>query len=204
MNLSLYLVTHRGSLSREAFFRIVREAVAGGVTIVQLREKEAPFHEMVALAQDLLAFLRPLGIPLIVNDRVDVAAASGADGVHLGQSDVKVSEARKMLGRSAIIGLSVETMQQALDAAHEEVDYLAASPVFSSKTKTDCAAPWGLDGLKRLCAVAKHPVIGIGGIDAANAGDVLACGAVGVAVISAIFGAPCPRSAAAEMRHAFS
>lgn len=196
LDLSLYLVTHREMHSLENFFSIIHQAINGGVKIVQLREKETPVQEIIALGKSLHAFLKPLGIPLIINDRVDVALAVNAEGVHLGQSDACVAEARRLLGRQAIIGLSVESMEQAIAAEEEDVDYLAASPVFSTQTKSDCEAPWGLDGLKRLCSTSRHPIIAIGGINETNAAEIIECGAAGVAVVSAIFNAPCPKSAA--------
>lgn len=196
IDLSLYLVTHRSTLSFEDFFKIIREAVEGGVKVVQLREKETSARDMITLGKRLLAFLKPLGVPLIINDRVDVAHALNADGVHLGQSDLSVAEARSILGKKALIGLSVETIPQVIAAADEELDYLAASPVFLSKTKSDCGKPWGLDGLKSICAISPHPLVAIGGIDETNVKEVLDCGAVGVAIVSAIFNAPCPKTAA--------
>jgi thiamine-phosphate pyrophosphorylase len=196
LDLSLYLVTHRGDLPLEEFFRIIRQSIEGGVKIVQLREKESSAYEMIAMGKHLLSFLKPLGIPLIINDRVDVAHAVQADGVHLGQSDLKVAEARAILGNQAIIGLSVETVEQALAASEEEVDYLAASPVFATQTKNDCNKPWGLNGLKALCSITRHPIVAIGGIVEDNIENVLNCGVGGVAVISALFKAPCPTAAA--------
>lgn len=199
VDLSLYLVTNRESLEFDDFLTIIRASVEGGVKIVQLREKETPAREMISTGKRLLSVLKPHGIPLIINDRVDVAHAVGADGVHLGQSDLKVAEARAILGEKAIIGLSVESLGQAIAANGEDVDYLAASPIFQTKTKTDCGEPWGLDGLKQLCAVSSHPVIAIGGIDETNAKQVIDCGAVGVAVVSVIFNASCPKTAASNM-----
>lgn len=195
-DLSLYLVTNRRTLELEDFFNIIRASIDGGVRIVQLREKDASAREMITIGKKLLSVLKPLGIPLIINDRVDVAHAVGADGVHLGQSDLKVEEARAILGKKAIIGLSIESLEQATVAIEEDVDYLAASPIFHTKTKTDCAKPWGLDGLKQLCAISKHPVIAIGGIDETNVKQIIECGAAGVAVVSVIFNASCPKSAA--------
>jgi thiamine-phosphate pyrophosphorylase len=196
---SLYLVANRCKHDLEAFFNIVCEAVAGGVTMVQLREKEAAAREMCEIGKKLLSYLKPKGVPLIVNDRVDVAHAIGASGVHLGQSDLGVEEARAILGSRAIIGLSIETIAQALDAEKLAVDYLAASPVFESKTKADCSTPIGLDGLKELCGHSRHPIVGIGGINLSNIEHVFRCGAAGVAVVSAIFDAACPKTAAQEM-----
>lgn len=199
IDLSLYLVTHRSMLDLEVFFNIIHESVRGGVTVVQLREKEATAREMMVIGKRLQLLLKPLGIPLIINDRVDVAHAIGADGVHLGQSDLKVSDARAILGEHAIIGLSVESLEQANAAIHEDVDYLAASPLFYTLTKTDCAQPWGLEGLKQLCAISKIPVIAIGGINEKNARQVISCGAAGIAVVSEIFNAPCPKTSALHL-----
>lgn len=196
IDLSLYLVTHRGVLPLEDFFKIIRASIDGGVKVIQLREKDASAREMIAIGKKLLSFLKPLSIPLIINDRVDVAHAMNADGVHLGQSDLTVAEARAILGEKAIIGLSVESLEHAIAAEEEDVDYLAASPLFPTKTKSDCSAPWGLNGLKQLCSTSRHPIIAIGAIDETNAKQVVECGAVGVAVVSAIFNAPCPKTAA--------
>lgn len=199
IDFSLYLVTNRKTLELENFFNIIRASIDGGVKIVQLREKNSSAREMITIGKRLLSVLKPLGIPLIINDRVDVAHAIGSDGVHLGQSDLKVEEARAILGEKAIIGLSVESLEQASEAMEEDVDYLAASPIFLTKTKTNCAKPWDLDGLKQLCAISKHPVVAIGGIDATNAQQIIRCGAAGVAVVSAIFNASCPKSAALKI-----
>jgi len=122
-----------------------------------------------------------------------VAHAVGADGVHLGQSDLSVAEARAILGSEAIIGLSVEKLEQVTDC---DVDYLAASPVLQNQTKTDCAQPWGFEGLKQLCKIATVPVLAIGGVTEQNAKEMMNCGASGLAIVSAIFDAPCPKSAA--------
>jgi len=199
IDLSLYLVTNRETLPFEDFFRIIRASVDGGITVVQLREKDTSAHEMIRIGKRLLSFLKPLGIPLIINDRVDVAHAIDADGVHLGQSDLTVAEARAILGKKSIIGLSVESLEQAMDAEKEDVDYLAASPIFHTRTKSDCSIPWGLNGLKQLCAISRHPIIAIGAIDETNVKQILECGAAGVAIVSAIFNAPCPKTAAFQI-----
>ena len=196
IDLSLYLVTNRQALSLEDFFRIIRASIEGGVRIVQLREKEASAREMIAIGKSMLSFLKPLGIPLIINDRVDVAHAVNADGVHLGQSDLSVAEARAILGKQKIIGFSVESLEQAIAVEEEEVDYLAASPLFHTKTKSDYKEPWGLNGLKQLCSISRHPIVAIGGIDETKVEQILECGANGIAIVSAIFNAPCPKTAA--------
>lgn len=193
---SLYLVTNSAELSLEDFLQIVRLSIEGGVTMVQLREKEMSSKEMCRIGRKLLSYLKPQGIPLIINDRLEVAHDIQADGVHLGQSDLEVSEARAILGQNAIIGLSVENMDHVQKAESQMVDYLAASPLFHTKTKSNCSPPWGLDNLTRLCSISRHPVIAIGGINEANLESVLACGVSGIAVVSAIFNAPCPKKSA--------
>lgn len=201
IDLSCYLVTDRGALNLEQFLKIIKKSILGGVTIVQLREKNLSAREMISIGQALCSLLRPLSIPLIINDRVDIAHLISADGVHLGQSDLKVREARAILGSQAIIGLSVATIEQVIEAQDEEVDYLAASPVFHTQTKADCSRPWGLEGLKQACSISRHPVIAIGGINETNVEKVMAHGAVGVAVVSAIFNAPCPQMAAMALKN---
>lgn len=199
IDLSLYLVTQRKGLSLEAFYDIVFEAVRGGVSIVQLREKGTDVAEVLTLGKGLMDILRPIGVPLIVNDSVELALAIGADGVHLGQSDGSIAEARRILGPRAIIGLSVETLEQARAAESLELDYIAASPVFSTLTKTDTAVPFGLEGLREVCRLTGFPVVSIGGINISNIQDVILAGAAGVSVVSAIFNAKSPRKAAREL-----
>jgi thiamine-phosphate pyrophosphorylase len=196
LDLSLYLVTKRENLLITQFLDLIDHAVKGGVTIVQLREKDMGFDDLCVLARQVQEILKPQQIPLIINDRIDVAKEVKADGVHLGRSERKIELARKVLGKNAIIGLSVETIKQVVEAQNIELDYLAASPVFPSVSKTDCYNPWGLDGLKYLCSISRHPIIGVGGINRSNVEDIIHCGASGIAVISAIFDAQCAFSEA--------
>lgn len=196
VNLSLHLITKRETLELEAFFSIIQAAIKGGVTVVQLREKEASDRDMITIGKKLLLLLKPLRVPLIINDRVDVAHAIGADGVHLGQSDLSVKDARAILGENAIVGLSVESLEQAISAGGEDLDYLAAGPLFPTMTKLDCGLRWSLSDLRQLCAVSNHPVIAIGGIDETHVKQIMGCGAAGIAVASAIFNASCPKAAA--------
>jgi thiamine-phosphate pyrophosphorylase len=196
----LYLVTDRRIAGARAIEDVVRAAAHGGVTAVQLREKECGTREFVELGRRLKALLVPLGVPLIINDRVDVALAVGADGVHIGQSDMDFHDARALLGPDAILGLSVETMEQAVEAESRDVAYLGVSPVFSTPTKTDTAPAWGLAGLRRLRAASRHVLVAIGGITAENAAEVIQAGADGVAVVSAICGADDPEAASRELR----
>ena len=197
--LKLYLVTDRPlSLGRD-IEEIVREAVEGGVTMVQLREKECPTGEFVALAKRLKALLAPLGVPLIINDRVDVALAVDADGVHIGQSDMPYEVARRLLGKEKIIGLSVENFSDLEVANTLDVDYVGISPVYGTPTKSDTAEPFGLEGLRRAVEMSVHPTVAIGGMNAQTIGEVMAAGTDGVAVVSAICSAPSPRKAAEEL-----
>ncbi|MCX5783486.1 MAG: thiamine phosphate synthase [Elusimicrobia bacterium] len=199
INYSLYLVAGSKFCTCGKIERVVLSAVKGGVTIVQLREKNMPACKLIELGARLKKILKPLGVPLIINDRADVALACGADGVHLGQSDISPKIARKILGKKAIIGLSVENISQARRAAKEDIDYIAASPVFPTETKTGFSRCWGLKGIKRLKSLVNRPVVAIGGINASNAGAVISAGADGVAVVSAICSAKNPRLAAQEI-----
>ena len=198
-DLSLYLVTDRPLSGGRDMAWIVREAAAGGVTMVQLREKECSTAEFIQLARELKAALAPLGIPLIINDRVDVALAVDADGVHIGQSDMPYATARKLLGSNKIIGLSVETMDEVIAANALDVDYIGISPVYATPTKTDTLTPFGLDGVDEVMRCSRHRCVAIGGMNRDTVGEVIAHGVEGVAVVSAIVAAPSPREAAAEL-----
>lgn len=199
-DVSLYLVTDsRLSLGRPVA-EVVRAAVQNGVTIVQLREKDCSTRDFIALARRVREILAPLGIPLIINDRLDVALAAGADGVHIGQSDMPYGNARRLLGEDAIIGLSVGTPEEARMAEMLDVDYLGVSPVFSTPTKTDTGDAWEIEGLKILRTRSRHRLVAIGGINQTNAAMVMAAGADGIAVVSAICSAPDPSEAAKTLR----
>ena len=198
--LKLYLVTDRELSLGRSLEEVVSEAVKGGVTIVQLREKEASTGEFVSLARRLMGLLKPLGIPLIINDRIDVALAVDADGVHIGQSDMTYEDARRLLGPDKIIGLSVESLED-IEAANDlDVDYIGISPVYGTPTKTDTAEPFGLDGLKKAVAMSVHPTVAIGGMNAMTIGEVMAAGADGAAVVSAICSAENICEAASELK----
>lgn len=199
---SLMLVTDRGlSRGRETAW-IVREAVAGGATCVQLREKTADTRDFLEEARAVKAALEGTRVPLIINDRVDVALAAGADGVHLGQQDMPIADARRLAPPGWIIGVSAESVEDAVRAERDGADYVGASPVFATPTKTDTAPALGLDGLRAIRAAVVIPVVAIGGIHAGNARDVRAAGADGLAVVSAIVAADSPRAAAAELLRA--
>lgn len=197
---SLYLVTDRALSRGRTTIDIVRAAVAGGVTCVQLREKNLSTRAFIAEARLLKCLLAPMGIPLIINDRLDVALAVGADGVHLGQQDMDIVDARRLVGSGTAIGISAESLEDAFRAQAQGADYISVSPVFATTTKTDAAAPLGLEGLRRIREAVRLPIVGIGGITADNAAAVIAAGANGVAVISAIVAADFPERAAAALK----
>lgn len=199
-DLGVYLVTDRPALLGRDLLEVVAAAVAGGASLVQLREKAAATREFVELARAVLAVTRPRGVPLLVNDRLDVALAAGADGVHVGQDDMHPADVRALLGPDALIGLSVTGEAETRAAAGLPVDYLGAGPVFATATKKDAGAPQGLAGLSRMVALAEVPVVAIGAITLANAASVLATGVAGLAVVSAVCSADDPAVAAAALR----
>lgn len=198
-DLSLYLVTDRSlSLDRPLDY-VVDEAIKGGVTMVQLREKTCSSKEFYELAIRLKSCLRHHNIPLIINDRLDIAMACDADGLHIGQDDIPYPIARQILGTNKIIGLSVENVQDAIEANKFDVDYIGISPVFGTPTKTDTAQPLGLNGVREITQISKHPSVGIGGINMSNAQDIIRAGADGISVVSAIMSANEPKLAALQL-----
>jgi thiamine-phosphate pyrophosphorylase len=199
-DLILYLCTDRALSLGRPLLRAVEAAVKGGVTMVQLREKEASTGEFFALAKELLALTRPLHIPLIINDRLDIALAAGADGLHIGQSDLPLKEARRIAGKDFIIGVSAAAPEEALEAERGGADYIGAGAVFPTGSKADVSAVIGLEGLSAICAAVKIPVVAIGGIGPGNAQAVMEAGAAGAAVISAILSQPDIQEAAAALR----
>ena len=198
--LKLYLVTDRELSLGRSLEEVVSEAVKGGVTVVQLREKDASTGEFIELARRLMKLLKPLRIPLIINDRVDVALAVDADGVHIGQSDMSYEDARRLLGPDKIIGLSVESFEDIEAANALDVDYIGISPVYGTPTKTDTAEPFGLEGLRKAVQMSAHPTVAIGGMNASTIAEVMAAGTDGVAVVSAICSAENIRKATSDLR----
>jgi thiamine-phosphate pyrophosphorylase len=194
--LRLYLVTDQASLRGRTLADVVLAAVTGGVRCVQLREKALATRDFVALALAVKDLLAPFDVPLIINDRLDVALACGAQGVHLGQSDMPAALARQLLPPEVFIGLSVENLADVARAAGQPVDYLGISPVYATPTKTDTARPWGLAGVRQVRALTRLPLVAIGGIHQGNAAAVLQAGADGLAVVSAICSAADPQAAA--------
>jgi len=201
--LTLYLVTDRGMLRGLEFADFLRRAVEGGVTCVQLREKSAGGAEFYRLAMESARVLEPLRVPLIVNARVDIAAAVPCLGVHLGQHDLPLEAARRILGPDRVIGISVNNVAEAIAAEQAGADYLGVSPVYRTGTKTDTDPAVGPAGLGRIAAAVRIPVVGIGGINAANAALMRPAGAAGICVVSAICAAADPAAAARALRAAF-
>jgi thiamine-phosphate pyrophosphorylase len=195
----LYLVTDRALCAPRTVEEVVLLALRGGATCIQLREKDASTRAFVEQAQRIRSLMDPFRASLIINDRIDVALAVGAHGVHIGQQDMPCEIARRLLGPRAIIGLSVETWEDVERAATMDADYLGVSPVFATPTKTDTKGPWGLDGLRRIRAATRRPLVAIGGLNAANAADVIRTGADAVAVVSAICAAADPYQASLEI-----
>ena len=195
----LYLVTDRTLCGHRTVEEVVLMALRGGAACIQLREKDASTRAFVEQAQRIKALMAPFRALLIINDRIDVALAVGADGVHIGQRDMPCGIARRLMGPRALIGLSVETWEDVERAAPLDVDYLGVSPVFETPTKADTKQQWGLEGLNRIRAATRRPLVAIGGLNAANAANVIRAGADGVAVVSAICAADDPYQAAQEL-----
>jgi thiamine-phosphate pyrophosphorylase len=198
---SLYLVTDRPLCMGRSLEEVIEAAVAGGVSVVQLREKDASTREFYEVARRVKAFLAPRTIPLIINDRLDIALAVEAEGLHIGQSDMPYAIARKLMGPDAIIGLSVENVDDAIQANDWDVDYLGLSPIFSTPTKTDIHHQLGLEGIRAIKAISRHTLVAIGGINASNTAEIIAAGVDGVSVVSAICSAPDPTDASRQLLH---
>jgi thiamine-phosphate pyrophosphorylase len=184
---------------------LAARCVRGGATLVQLRDKRSETRTLIEEARAIKQALVPFAVPFVVNDRVDVATAAGADGVHLGQDDMAVEDARRLLGSNAIIGLSIKSVEEAEAARLDVVDYVGSGGVYATSSKQQKNAPIGPTGLARIIAVLRHrapglPVCGIAGIDASNAAEVIAAGADGVAVISALSLVSSPETAARQLR----
>lgn len=201
-DLSLYLVLGSKDVAPGKLEETLRAALAGGVTLVQLREKHAGTEETVALGKRIKDILDPLGVPLIVNDDIEAAKRLAAAGVHLGQDDMSAAEAREILGKDAIVGVSAGSPGEARRIDQRQVDYLGIGPVFTTGSKDDAGDAIGTEGLREVLKMAPLRAVAIGGVTAANADDCVAAGAEGVAVISAICAAADPRRAARDLRAA--
>jgi thiamine-phosphate pyrophosphorylase len=198
INWTFYLVADTAFRRGRDFLRALEDAVEGGVTAVQIRGKNIEGGELFTLASAAASLLEPPGIPLIINDRADVARAVGAAGVHLGREDLPLAAARKILGPDAVIGLSVNTIDEAREAERLGADYVGLGPVFATTTKDTPLPVLGPEGVARIKATISLPIVAIGGLNAANVAAIMQAGADGAAVISAVWGAPDVRAAARE------
>ena len=203
IDFSLYLVADAEFVAGRDLLGLVGAAVRGGVTVVQLRAKNLSSRDFLELGIRTADLLARTGVPLLVNDRLDIALACGAAGVHLGQEDMPVPQARRILGRDRTIGVSVNTPEEALRAEREGADYIGAGPAYATATKETALSVLGPEGIGRVKRSVQIPVVAIGGISATNAADLQKSGADGIAVISAILGAPDARRAAEELKKAF-
>jgi thiamine-phosphate pyrophosphorylase len=199
----LCLVTDRPLANGRALVDIVAAAARGGVTMVQLREKDASTRAFLEEARALKALLTPLRIPLIINDRVDIALAVDAEGVHVGQTDMPVEIVRKLVGPDKIVGLSITNAQQMARPDALLVDYLGIGPLYAQSTKADASTPLGVEGFRKLRAMTKKPVMAIGGLKPDNSAGVIAAGADGLAVVSAIVAANDPEQASRDFIRLF-
>lgn len=199
--LLLYAVTDRGENDSGKLYEQIEEALQGGVTLVQLREKTLDTDAFIEEAIRVKALCRHYGVPLIINDNIDVAIACGADGVHVGRGDAPASEIRKKVGKDFIIGVTAKTVQQAKEAEAAGADYLGVGAVFPSPTKKD-AIRITAQQLKEICASVSIPVVAIGGIGLSNLPQLAGGGMAGVAVVSALFSAENIKEAAGALKEA--
>lgn len=190
----LYLVTD-DQQDLATLKRVVRKAVEGGVTMVQVREKHGDVRAFIERAQAVKDILKDTDVPLIINDRVDVALAVDADGVHLGQSDIPATIARELIGPNKILGLSIENEEQLAEADSLPIDYIGLSAIFATPTKTNTKKFWGIDGLKMALETTSLPIVAIGGINESNIPQLSATGVHGLALVSAICHAEDPKAA---------
>jgi len=195
----LYFVTDRDLCGGKPLEAVVLQSVKGGATCVQIREKNLSTKAFIEEAVRIRDILTPFGVPLIINDRIDVALAVKAAGVHVGQDDMPYEMARTLMGPNAIVGLSVETWEDVERAEKLDCDYLGVSPVFETPTKTDTKGSWGLEGLSKIKAFSRHPLVAIGGLNPGNAKAVVLAGADSIAVVSAICAAPDPFTVSKEL-----
>ncbi|MDR1618466.1 MAG: thiamine phosphate synthase [Treponema sp.] len=199
-DLLLYLCTDRVLALGRPITEAVEAAIAGGVTMVQLREKDASTGDFYRIALEVQAITRRHRVPLVINDRLDIALAVGAEGLHIGQSDLPLPAARRLAGNTMFIGVSVGTVEKALRAQRQGADYLGVGAVYPTGSKADAGEAIGLEGLATICAAVKIPVAAIGGVNTANAAEVMKTGAAGIAVISGILSRPDIKEAAQNLR----
>lgn len=184
----LYLVTDRSFIGNKSLKEAVKEAIEGGTTFVQIREKNISTREFYNVSLEVKEVTDYYKVPLVINDRIDIAQAIGADGVHLGQRDMSLKVARRILGNNKLIGISVGNIEEALEAQENGADYIGVGTVFYTGTKKDINIPIGLKGLKEICNSIKIPKVAIGGINKDNLESIISTGADGAAIVSAILG----------------
>jgi len=199
MDWTLYVITDAKLSRGRSHLEVARTAIEGGASIIQFREKEMTTRQLVETARKMKELTEEANIPLIINDRLDVALAVDADGVHVGQDDMPATLARRLMGRK-IVGVSATTVEEALQAQADGADYLGVGPIYPTGTKPDAVPPIGLARLAQIVQAVEIPVVAIGGISQGNAGEVIACGVDGVAVISAVVSAPDIAVAARRLR----
>ena len=201
LNTRLYFITDSTPYTEDEFLSRVKAALSGGVTLIQLREKERSTREYIALAKKVHAISQQFGVPLIIDDRVDVALASGAEGVHLGQSDMQIDAARKIVGEDFIIGATTKTVEQALEAYQQSADYLGVGAIYPTTTKVKTVLT-STETLDKNCKAVPIPVNAIGGLNKDNIDVLKGIGIKGVCAVSAIMKAPDPKTAAEELSQA--
>lgn len=198
VNYGLYLVTDTNICSREKLVSVTEAAIKGGVTLVQLREKDISTREFFAEALELKKLCKNYNVPLLINDRIDIALAVDADGIHIGQSDMPLKVSRKILGPNKIIGLSAGNVNQAVEAVSDGADYLGVGAVFPTSTKKD-ASNVGIEMLKQVRKSVDIPIVGIGGINPDNISQLYGSGIEGVAVVSCIMGSDDPYAVSKQL-----
>jgi thiamine-phosphate pyrophosphorylase len=196
----LYVITDAALAPGRSHLEVARAALAGGADAVQLRDKNATAQNLCAAASEIQPLARKFGAAFVVNDRVDVALLTGADGAHLGQTDLPCQEARRLLRRPAILGVSAATVEEAKKAAKDGADYIGVGPIFATPTKPDAGEAIGTERLAAVVRAVPIPVVAIGGIDHENVIQVLATGAAGVAVVAAVVSAPDMAAAARALK----
>ena len=201
LNTRLYFITDSTPYTEDEFLSRVKAALSGGVTLIQLREKERSTREYIALAKKVHALSQQFSVPLIIDDRVDVALASGAEGVHLGQSDMQIDAARKIVGEDFIIGATTKTVEQALEAYQQSADYLGVGAIYPTTTKVKTVLT-STETLDKICKAVPIPVNAIGGLNKDNIDVLKGIDIKGVCAVSAIMKAPDPKTAAEELSQA--
>jgi thiamine-phosphate pyrophosphorylase len=205
---SFYLIADTTLCLPQKLLTIAADIIDQGITCVQLRMKNQVSEEILTTAKQLSALLRPRNIPLIINDHSEIAKACDADGVHIGQTDKPYAWVRQQLSYKKIIGVSIETVQQAQRCQSLDCDYFGVGPIFNTTTKQDAATPLGIERLKRIKSIVKKPIVAIGGINEANSEQVLATQVAGIALASAIFSSPNPKQSTQRLSqiisHSFS